>query len=143
MSSHKCRACQQLSCWQIIIIAVQFSVDRGSIFNDTCLQSSCQTSCAGGAENLHHFRLLQRRFIVYRPKKAAGLPFSDPGGSSHPSMQSGQPPGLAESAQACRAVSVEPGASTSHGRPSQYGLHSFCLLCCLSVRFATRTMTAT
>ncbi|DBA78805.1 hypothetical protein WJX77_001831 [Trebouxia sp. C0004] len=54
----------------------------------------------GGAKDLHHFRLLQRRFIVYRPKKAAGQFCSNPTGPSNPSTHSGQPCGLAESAQA-------------------------------------------
>ncbi|KAL0053317.1 hypothetical protein WJX82_004176 [Trebouxia sp. C0006] len=54
----------------------------------------------GGAKDLHHFRLLQRRFIVYRPKKAAGQLCSNPTGPSHPSTLSGQLCGPAESAQA-------------------------------------------
>ncbi|KAL0021424.1 hypothetical protein WJX79_005613 [Trebouxia sp. C0005] len=54
----------------------------------------------GGAKDLRHFRLLQRRFIVYRPKKAADQSCSNPTCPSHPSALSGQPDGLAESAQA-------------------------------------------
>lgn len=71
----------------------------------------------GGAKDLHHFRLLQRRFIVYRPKKAAGESCSNPTGPSHPSALSGQPCGPAESAQADQTVTAEPAASVSQGQP--------------------------
>ena len=73
----------------------------------------------GEAKDLHHFRLLQRRFIVYRPKKAlaAGQFCSNPTGPSHPSTHSAQPCGLAESAQAGQTVTAEPRASASQSQP--------------------------
>ena len=52
-----------------------------------------------GAEELHNFRLLQRRFIVYRPSKAAEQGRANP---SHPSAQSGHLSGNAHSLQGVR-----------------------------------------
>lgn len=68
-----------------------------------------------GGEELHHFRLLQRRFIVYRPTKAAGESCASPGDSSHPSTQSAHLFPVAGSTQAGCATSAAPAASALAG----------------------------
>ena len=71
-----------------------------------------------GGEELHHFRLLQRRFIVYRPTKAAGQSCASPGDSSHPSTQSAHLFPVAGSTQAGCATSAAPAASVLVGELS-------------------------
>ena len=69
---------------------------------------------AGRAKDLHNFRLLQRRFIVYRPKKAAGRSCATPGDPSHPITQSGQPCAAADQSQAGHAVSDQSAGEAHH-----------------------------
>ena len=49
-----------------------------TIANSICI-CMCQLMCAAGAEALSNFRLLQKRFVVYQPSKAAPHPPSTPG----------------------------------------------------------------
>ena len=65
------------------------------------------------ADDLHHFRLLQRRFIVYKPSKAASPSCrASTGESPHPSMRSQTP---AVSAQADKKEAAADADSATAG----------------------------
>ena len=97
-------------------LSVHYLLEAKRLQSHLALPDIALPALTGGAKDLHHFRLLQRRFIVYRPKKAVGHFCSAPTGPSHPSTHSGQPFGPAESAQAGQTVTAEPGASVSQGQ---------------------------
>lgn len=68
------------------------------------------------ADDLHQFRLLQRRFIVYRSSKAGNARWhASTGESPHPSMRSAHSQLTADSSQAGDAVAATAADSAAVG----------------------------